>query len=89
MQKRKNDPRYAIEHMAVNMYSERVTKDTQKGKGEMYRANPDARALYFKGINDTIACIEVWAKEAPVATLSNFLEALHKQTDEAGQIANQ
>lgn len=78
--------RLSIEHMATSMYGNRVAIDKKQGKEKVYADNPDARALYFKGVHDTIECIETWlGMEVKPETLAMFIEALHQQTAEANE----
>lgn len=77
-----DETRMSIEHMAATMYANRVKEDKTRGKGTLYENNPDARALYFKGIHDTLACLEVWM-QGPPNMLGMFLEALANQTTNA------
>lgn len=78
------DPRLSVEHMAASLYAERIAEDAKRGQAAIYTANPDARALYFKGVHDSIGCIEEWVKMGlPKNTLGMFLEALLAQTEDA------
>lgn len=76
-----DDTRLHVEHMATTMYCNRVSEDTNKGKADLYQRNPDSCALYFKGIHDTLLCLEAWlGMGTPPNTLGMFMEALHSQT---------
>lgn len=81
------DTRLQVQHIATSMYSARIEEDGLAGRAHMYRTNPDARALYFKGAHDVLACIEEWAKlRLPPNTFGMFLEELGKQTTDTGPV---
>jgi hypothetical protein len=79
------DTRLDLDHIAVNMYGERVKEDAKKSIAEIYGRNPDARRLYFKGVQDTIILLETWGNMGVSKELmSRFLGKLAAQTkDEA------
>jgi hypothetical protein len=83
-----HDQSASLEHMAVSMFAKRVQEDTKRGLTTIYRNNPSARAIYFKGVHDTITCIETWSQMGlDTNTFAAMLQALHDQTMEADQTA--
>ncbi len=81
-----DDTRLSVQHMAVTMYSERIAIETKAGRAAMFRTNPDARALYFKGVNDALTCIRTWVNDDNIrdSTVKRLLVELGKQTRDSG-----
>lgn len=76
-----SEERLNPDHMATGMYQERVLNDTKHGNLDIHKRNPDARALYFKGVHDVLECIDTWMKMGlDTETFASFMEQLHAQT---------
>jgi len=74
----KNNP---YEGIAAKLYEKRMEDDAIAGKGTVHSPrNPDARALYFKGVNDVLQCLRVWLNEAPTPDLPIILHELEEQS---------
>ena len=66
--------------LALEMYDQRRKHDAAQGNGHIYTDNPDARALYFKGVHDAITCLESASKVSKQAA-AQMLTLLLEQTD--------
>lgn len=72
------------EHIALAMYNERAHSDCQNGQAALYAKNPDARAMYFKGVQDMLIVLETWTElGAPPGQVANWIQLLRAQTKNA------
>lgn len=67
--------------VASKLYDKRMEDDAIAGRGTVHSLrNPDARALYFKGVNDILQCLRVWLNEEPPLDLPDLLYQLEMQS---------
>lgn len=80
----KNKGRYDEARMAETMYAERVARDTQNDIASAHE-NPEARALYFRGVHDAIEFMNGMASAGvSPSTIARLLAQMSEQTaDEA------
>ena len=78
MAKNKHNP---YEGIAAKLYSKRMEDDAAAGRSIVHGPrNPDARALYFKGVNDILQCMRIWLNEEPTPDLPEILFQLETQS---------
>lgn len=77
-----DDGNEGLQNMAISMYAARRKTDHRRGKDYLHDGE-HARALYFRGVHDTILALEEWTKtKVKQSTLAVLLQTLHDQTKE-------
>ena len=84
MPRKKLTNQQRLQNVAIELFAKRIQEDTEAGRGDLYTGkNPDARRLYFRGLNDALSMVRVLTAEADSDEwVADVLTALEKQSGE-------
>lgn len=73
-----------LDNVAIGLYESRVAEDKNDGREGVYVSNPNAQALYFRGVYDALRVVRIWINDDHLTEerLTEMLTALEQQAQQ-------